>query len=370
MKRLYIDAVKHIYLLLISLVFTQLSAQEFSFNHGGYNRPYLVHLPTGYNAANEYSLIIAFHGGLGKGSQLENQSLLSEKADEEGFIVVYPDGVPFSILNIRTWNAGQCCGGAMENDVDDVGFVEDLVDTLKNNYNIAAGKVYGTGMSNGGFLCYRIACEKPDLFAAIAPVACTMAIDDCPSEGLVPIIHFQSILDDNIPYSGGVGDGLSEQHNPPLDSVHNVWSDKGNCSFSDFFVSPDYEMKIDNSCDCGNELRYYLTSDGGHSWPGGTKSVGDDPSTVLNANDLMWEFFQQFPKSCLSSSSKVEFEASLWPNPVAQVLNVSFEGEKTIYDLTGRPIISSVRETINVEELPKGVYLLSSQYGVQTFVKK
>ena len=113
--------------LILLLLFTITSfGQDFSFYHGGYERKYLVHLPVNYQPELEYSLVLAFHGGLGKGSQMENQSLLSDKADEEGFIVVYPDGVPFA-LNIRTWNAGHCCGQAQINNVDDIGFVEALV---------------------------------------------------------------------------------------------------------------------------------------------------------------------------------------------------------------------------------------------------
>lgn len=248
-------------------------AQDFSFNHGGYERKYLVHLPIGYDAQNSYALVLAFHGGLGKGSQMENQSKLSEKADEEGFIVVYPDGVPFA-LNIRTWNAGHCCGQAQINNVDDVGFVEALVDTLKGNYNIEEGKVFGTGMSNGAFLCYKIACENPSLFSAIAPVAGTMAIDLCPASEMVPIIHLKSELDDNIPYWGGVGNGLSEQHNPPLDSVHNVWRDKGNCADSINVSNGQYTHVKYNDCDCDKSIEYYLTKDGGHSWQEETNRLG------------------------------------------------------------------------------------------------
>lgn len=369
-KRLYIAAVKNLLAFFISLLTVQLTAQEYSFMHDGYDRPYLVHLPTGYDPANEYPLVLAFHGGLGKGSQLENQSLLSIKADAEGFIVVYPDGVSFGALNIRTWNAGHCCGEAMNNNVDDVGFVEELVDTLKKNYSIADDKVYGTGMSNGGFLCYRIACENPDLFAAIAPVACSMALDDCPSTKMVPIAHFQSLLDDNIPYTGGVGDGLSTHHNPPLDSVADVWAVKGNCSLNDFWVSPTYEMRIDEECDCGNKLRFYYTSDGGHSWPGGTKTLGDDVSTQINANDLMWDFFSEYPKSCSVGSDEINFKEKIWPNPTSDILNVPFRGGKQIIDLTGRTVAVTNAQTFNLIDLPSGFYFLNVGEEVFRIVKK
>ena len=145
------------------------TAQADSINVGGLWRTFAVRLPSVYDGGSALPLVIAMHGGFGSGTQLETQSQLTTKAEQEGFIVVYPDGVA-SNLNIRTWNAGGCCGYAMNNDIDDVGFMNALLDTLQADFAIDTQRIYFTGMSNGGFMTYRVACELSERIAAIAPV--------------------------------------------------------------------------------------------------------------------------------------------------------------------------------------------------------
>ena len=145
-------------ILLFVCIHCFVSAQYDSIYFDGMYRTYQLHLPSDYDGSQNTSLIIAMHGGFGSGTQLEIQSQLSVKADEENFIVVYPEGVE-SLLNIRTWNAGGCCGYAMNNNIDDVGFINALMDTLISNYSIDTLRIYATGMSNGAFMSYRLACE-------------------------------------------------------------------------------------------------------------------------------------------------------------------------------------------------------------------
>jgi len=165
--------------LLLLLITSQLSAQFDGFPWDGIDRTYLVHLPTAYDEAGNFPLVIAMHGGFGNAHNLQNQSQLSVTADDENFIVVYPEGVQGGVFDIRTWNAGRCCGFASTSDVDDVGFINALIDTLLANYSIDMNRVYATGMSNGGFMSYRLACEISDRIAAIAPVAASMSADVC-----------------------------------------------------------------------------------------------------------------------------------------------------------------------------------------------
>ena len=194
-------------------------------------RTYLLHLPEGFSADSTYPLLVAMHGGFGSAQQMESSTQLSEKADEEGFIVVYPEGSE-GFLNIRTWNAGGCCGYSQDNDIDDVGFINALLDSLIADHPIDENRIYATGMSNGGMMAYRLACELSDRIAAIAPVAATMVYTDCAMENDIPVIHFHSYLDSNVPYDGGIGDGFSDHYNPPLDSVLNAWADFSACEIS------------------------------------------------------------------------------------------------------------------------------------------
>lgn len=289
------------------------------------DRSYYLHLPKDYSEDTSYSLVIAMHGGFGSGAQLEVQSQLSVKADEAKFIVVYPDGFRNS-LGIRTWNAGGCCGSSITRDIDDVGFLNLLIDTLIANYEIDTNRIYATGMSNGGYMSYRLACESSHRIAAIAPVSSAMSFPACDPTDPVAIIHFQSKLDDNVPYEGGIGNGVSDHYSAPYDSTIGAWAYHNNCAL--FRLDSD-EVQVSNyyNCDCDASIAYYLTEDGGHSWHGGVKSaIGDDVS-ALSANDLMWNFFLAHPKcnDVISDVGRVNVQAviEVYYNLLGQAI---FEG--------------------------------------------
>ncbi|MFT3948095.1 MAG: PHB depolymerase family esterase [Agriterribacter sp.] len=261
----------------------------------GIDRAYTLNLPPGYYESSGFSLVIAMHGGGGSSSQFENTSKLTEKADAAGFIVVYPEGTGA----INTWNAGACCGSAVTNKIDDVTFISRLIDHLLANYKINPKKVYATGHSNGGMMSYRLACELSDKIAAIAPNSCTMVVnDDCTPSRPVPVLHMHSKLDENVVYTGGYGKGISGVYCPPLDSVLNVWSVNNGCTApAQVMISNSrYTFKKWDQCSNNSSVHYYLTEDGGHAWPGGLPSTpnADIPSSSINANDLLWEFFQQY----------------------------------------------------------------------------
>ena len=154
-------------------------------------RTFLTHLPTGYNKSLKYPLILAFHGGSPLGYQsIQYQSKLSQKADSSSFIVVYPEGV--KVAGNRTWNAGGCCAPSTNLNIDDVGFVNSLLNNLFANKSIDTSRVYATGFSNGALLCYRLANELTNRFAAIAPVAGELVSYPWEPSKAIPIISFHS----------------------------------------------------------------------------------------------------------------------------------------------------------------------------------
>jgi polyhydroxybutyrate depolymerase len=321
------------------------------------------------------SLVLGFHGGFGNAAQFEEQSLLSEKADEAGFIVIYPDGLGFLVApNLHFWNAGICCAYPYLNDIDDVNFIRNLIDNVTDEYAIDTNRVYATGMSNGAFMSYRLACELSDKIAAIAPVAGGMVIDECPSDRIVPIIHFHSYQDENIPYSGGIGDGASSHHNPPLDSVFTVWAEKGTCSTANDTVyhGADYTYVSWRNCDCEAEIDYYITTDGGHSWPGGTSpALGDPVSTTLNANDLMWDFFQQHDLGCGPSGlgENDAFSFNVYPNPSSSHITIEAKSGMqaiTIYNSLGQLVYSTTANNakiimLDLSKISQGTYIINIQ---------
>lgn len=265
---------------------------------GGRARTFNVHLPPQYEEGDTlFPLVIGLHGTGGSAVQFDRHYHLSEKADEAGFVAVYPNGVRSDgRLGIRTWNAGSCCDFAMRENVDDVEFISELIDRLIETYRIDAKRIYVTGMSNGGMLAYRLAAEIPEKIAAIAPVSCTMVFDPPAEQSRpLPIIHLHSVLDEIVPYEGGTNS--LGYHFAPVDSVLNVWAKRNGCL-------PNAQVVVDNDRytqmqwvdETGSPLiMHYVTADGGHSWPGGeqVRPGAAPPSAAIDANDLLWNFFER-----------------------------------------------------------------------------
>ena len=350
------------------------TAQADSINVGGLWRTFAVRLPSVYDGGSALPLVIAMHGGFGSGTQLETQSQLTTKAEQEGFIVVYPDGVA-SNLNIRTWNAGGCCGYAMNNDIDDVGFMNALLDTLQADFAIDTQRIYFTGMSNGGFMTYRVACELSERIAAIAPVSASMTIDVCAPVRPMPVIAFHSYQDESVPYLGGIGTGISAHYNSPLDSVQNAFAAHAGCTVQNDTLLDDAEVTVIrwHGCSCAQEVITYMTHDGGHSWPGGIQMPGGDPvSTAIYANDLMWDFFQEFTLECGTMGvgpDRGRGESMvLSPNPASGIVTVS--GVRIlrveVLDIAGSEVLAigaprSGAVSVDVAPLVPGVYVVRAK---------
>lgn len=362
--------------LLLALPGLTASAQSDSILVGGMYRTYTLRLPSAYDGTAQLPLVIAMHGGFGSGIQLEGQSLLTEKAEQEAFIVVYPDGVA-STIGIRTWNAGWCCGYAVNNNIDDVGFIDALIDTLMAEYAIATTRIYATGMSNGGFMSYRLACELSERIAAIAPVSASMSMVDCAPARSMPVIALHSYQDESVPYLGGIGTGVSSHYNSPLDSVQNAFAAHANCTVHNDTLLDNAEMTVISwhECDCAQEVITYMTHDGGHSWPGGVQSpIGDPVSTVINANDLMWDFFQQYTLDCdvatgvppPASSSGI----ALYPNPATTSITVN--GHQlvgiTMLDPSGREVLVLSSPPVDMLRFDIG-WLSAGHYVVRTYTR-
>ncbi len=344
-------------------------AQADTITVGGLQRSYTLRLPSIYDGITPLPLVICMHGGFGSGTQVENQSQLTLKAEQEGFVVVYPDGLG-GALNIRTWNAGGCCGYAMNNSIDDVGFIDALLDTLITSHSIDTVRIYATGMSNGGFMSYRLACELSERIAAIAPVSASMNIDVCQPNRPVPVISIHSYQDTSVPYSGGMGDGVSNHYNSPQDSVLTAFAVHADCTVLRDTLQHDAAMTVVrwHECDCQQEILHYITQDGGHSWHGGTGTgIGDPPSTTISANDLMWDFFQQHTLDCLTTNISAMEQAAtplvLHPNPAQDLITIG-GGPITqlmVVDVSGRVVkqsaaVQGTNVTVNVAGLAPGTY--------------
>lgn len=265
-------------------------------NIDGRARTFLLNLPPGYYENESMSLVIGLHGTGGSAVQFDRDYGFTAKANSEGFIIVYPEGVRSDgILKLRTWNAGTCCDYAAEQNINDVKYIRTLIDELVAKYKIDPKRVYLTGMSNGGMMAYRLASEMPDKIAAVAPVSSTMMIQQAINkERAMPILHIHSSRDMKVPYHGGVG--LGGYNFAPVDSTLRVWAQSNACVKGPEVMVDDLRYKLTEWSDCNDNaiIKCYLTQDGGHSWPGGKRSNsrGDEPSSVINATDLIWDFFK------------------------------------------------------------------------------
>lgn len=277
--------------------------------HDGLERTYLVHLPPGYNHSTQAPMVIVLHGGGGNPRNADDMSRMSEEADEEGFIAVFPAGTGALRDRLLTWNGGYCCGYALQHDVDDVGFISALIDEMITDYNVDPDRVYATGISNGGIMAYRLGAELPDKIAAIAPVAGSAGGEAVEGIGLfvnrpagpLSVIIFHGTADAHAPYEGGLPTYEKSKGAYSYLSVNDsamLWVDANNCSAVPAVESrgnvtrSTYQGGID-----GREVVVVRIDGGGHSWPGGRRGYigGDDPFMGLSATDVMWEFFEAHP---------------------------------------------------------------------------
>jgi polyhydroxybutyrate depolymerase len=137
----------------------------------GRTRTYFVHLPPAYNGKTLLPVVIVLHGATESPAGVEKLSGMSVEADQENFIAVYPRGTGrMNPARMPTWNSGNCGGYAQRNHVDDVGFMRALIDKLEQDYAVDPKRIYVTGISSGGMMSYRLACELSDKIAAAAPV--------------------------------------------------------------------------------------------------------------------------------------------------------------------------------------------------------
>ncbi|UJR84625.1 alpha/beta hydrolase family esterase [Sandaracinus amylolyticus] len=272
---------------------------EGSLMHDGITRAFRVHVPAAHDGTAPLPLVLVLHGGGGSGRQIENGSGMSAIADREGFIAVYPDGTG----RIRTWNGGGCCGSAVSESVDDVGFFAALLDHLEGSLCVDPARVYATGMSNGGIMSHRLACELADRLAAIAPVAGTDMTTACTPSRPVAVMQVHGSADGHVPWDGGMGCGPA---GVPFTSVPETiarWQSRDGCgaSLTRFFEEGDGHCE--RSADCtGAEVALCTIEGGGHSWPGGAPAPdvvecpGDGAqSTTFHASEAIWRFFADHP---------------------------------------------------------------------------
>ncbi|MBN1254618.1 MAG: hypothetical protein JXA50_05030 [Deltaproteobacteria bacterium] len=280
--------------------------------HDGIRRTYIVHIPPQCDPQKALPLVLVFHGGGGNAKQALDSYGLVEKADSEGFVLVTPNGTGRLKNRLLTWNVGFGFGYAMRHNIDDIGFTQKLIKEIEDTIRIDPQRIFATGISNGGILCHFLAAKLSGKIAAIAPVVATIGgkrsigeqyiLPSQPNEA-VSVIAFNGLLDEHIPYSGGlqkksVGKRVWVKS---AQEMHSFWTKANQCTSTphievnkhDEYKKITYDKGINDS-----EVIQYLIFNQGHAWPGEKKPRwgADTPSKTVNATELMWEFFKKHPK--------------------------------------------------------------------------
>ena len=277
---------------------------------GALERRYRVYIPKRYDASNATPVIVVFHGGGGNPESMIRLTGMNSKADEAGFLVVYPSGTGKLANALLTFNGGECCGYAMENKIDDVGFTRELLDDLAKVANVDVDRVFATGLSNGGIMAHYVASELSDRIAAIAPVGGPLMMDAPRNTRPVPVMHFHGTADAFAPFKGGYGKGfLGRSKVTSFRSVdHTIqnWVKANGCKTEPEIAAlpdkADDKMKVIRKTWGGgkedSEVVLIEIEGGGHTWPGQKPIVSllGESTMDISANDLMWEFFQKHPR--------------------------------------------------------------------------
>lgn len=267
----------------------------------------IVHLPPGVGEG-KLPAVFVFHGLFGNSDYTKNTYGITEIADSEGFIAVYPEGTGVLNTLLLSWNAGFCCGYARENSIDDVQYIVELLEFLKAKYPIDEKRVYLVGLSNGGMLTYELVSKHPELFAGAAIVSSTPAGGQSeenitriqPPAEPVPMIIFHGKLDSVIPYAGGYA-GDSQENTLYFPSVAEsvaLWA--AGMGADTLHESELEEGKVllrkYTGSKKNSEILFYTILDGDHTWPGrekGLDALQSSSNSSIKASELIWEFFEK-----------------------------------------------------------------------------
>jgi len=235
-------------------------SQEFELIHQDQERSYRLYVPAA-PSAQPRPLIIALHGGFGTGKSLEELTGLDLTAGNAGYLVAYPDGVG------RSWNAGSCCNPSMKKGVDDVGFLRAMVADIGRRTPVDTKRVYGTGFSNGAMMVHRVACEAPDLFAAIAVSAGGIMINICDAKRPMPALLIQGRADPRIPWDGGLFEG---NYRPPVREIFTRLATRNQCAAAETTAQHGVASCVTRrGCAANAEVTLCGLEGVGHQWAGG-----------------------------------------------------------------------------------------------------
>jgi polyhydroxybutyrate depolymerase len=252
---------------------------EHTLEHDGQARTYLLHVPESIDADVAAPLVLNMHGYLSSPQMQAQWSQLVATAGPRGWIVAHPTGAS------NSWNGGACCGDAASTDLDDVGFLKAVVDDIAGMACVDPRRVHATGLSNGGYMSHRLACEASDVFASVAPVVASLGFPDCAPPRPVSVLAFNGVQDGLVAYEDAA-------------ASMRIWAEIDGCE-----PVPEREdfdgghVEVWHGCADATSVELYTLDPMGHCWPGGDASqclafLGPH-SDAVDANTVMLDFFDE-----------------------------------------------------------------------------
>jgi len=348
--------------------------------HDGLKRDYILYVPANYTGNTNVPLVLNFHGYTSNANEQMWYGDFRTIADTSGFIIVHPQG---TLLNgVTHWNVG---GWTLGSTVDDVGFAEALIDSISSEYNIDPTKVYSTGMSNGGYMSFLLACQLSEKIAAIASVTGSMTpetFNNSNPQHPIPILQIHGTSDEVVPYNGA-------SWTKPIDDVIEYWVNYNNCNPTanttnlpniNLTDGSTVEHIIYTNGDNGVTVEHFKVTGGGHTWPG-TVFGGIGTNYDINASLEIWNYFSRydikgiiettgFQERSLMTLEKFELSQN-YPNPfnsetvIQYTLNRSSKVYLEVYNLAGIKVTTLVERhqsagrhssVFNAGNLSSGLY--------------
>lgn len=257
-------------------------------------------------------LVVALHGGGVDADSMDQLTHLMDEAQAEQFIYLRPEG--YTDLLFQTWNAGACCGRAAGQQVDHVGMIDALLDTVASEVQVDSRRIFVTGHSNGGMMAYRLACELSDRIAAIAVNAAYLMDTDlsmlvaprqvfsCQPSRPVPVLHMHGLADTCAPFAGGRSLGPQGGIRPPVQDSINTFVANNRCNSTPHqrYANEDALCIVYDGCEDNADVELCVITSAGHVWPGsadlGAEGICHGNTTdALDANSKLWAFFQAHP---------------------------------------------------------------------------
>jgi len=249
-------------------------------NIGSVQRVYVTYRPKSAAIDKALPLVIAMHGYTADTTWMETNTKFDDLADREGFEVVYPQG------SGNAWNAGRCCGHDGD---DDVGFIRGIIDRLVAQGLVDRTRVFATGMSNGGLMAQRLACDLADRITAAVSVSGSLVVDSCAPARPISVMEMHGVEDDIVPLKGGVVAGLTSF--PAALSNMQAWADRDGCRRTPKTVQ-DGITAVYTWLECRSSVTVVLeeVAGAGHTWFSPDEMAGEP-----DASATAWKFFQQAP---------------------------------------------------------------------------